>query len=99
VTRRPSSQTRMLLATLLERPRAWRHGYELTNVTGLKSGTLYPILMRLSDRQLLDAKWQPAEVSGRPPRHLYRLTAEGVAYARAELTDALPLAMPQRSRA
>jgi len=99
MTRKCSSQTRMLLAALLDEPRAWRHGYELTSVTGLKSGTLYPILMRLSDRGLLDAKWQVAEVAGRPPRHLYRLTTAGVAYARAELAQALPLAMPQRSRA
>src|SRR5690242_18551645 len=39
-------------------------------------------LMRLSDRGMLEAKWQPSQHPGRPPRKLYRLTAEGVAYAK-----------------
>jgi DNA-binding PadR family transcriptional regulator len=48
------------------------------------SGTLYPILMRLSDRGLLESKWQPSP-EGRPLRHLYRLTAEGARFAREEV--------------
>jgi DNA-binding PadR family transcriptional regulator len=88
--RKCSDQTLALLAALLDQPRAWRHGYDLSTATRLKSGTLYPILMRFSDRRLLDSKWQPAEQSGRPPRHLYRLTAQGVAYAREQLADAVP---------
>jgi PadR family transcriptional regulator PadR len=83
--RRPSSQTAELLAALLDKPRSWRHGYDLSLETQLKSGTLYPLLMRLSDRGLLDSKWEPAETPGRPPRHMYRLTSEGAAYAKAQL--------------
>jgi DNA-binding PadR family transcriptional regulator len=37
--------------------------------------------MRLSDRGLLESKWEPSEHEGRPPRKLYRLNAEGAAYA------------------
>jgi DNA-binding PadR family transcriptional regulator len=83
--RRCSAQTLLLLGTLNEKPRQWQHGYELSKATGLKSGTLYPILMRLFDRGLLDAKWQGAAHPGRPPRHMYRLTARGVAYANGEI--------------
>ena len=43
---------------------------------GLRSGSLYPILVRLCDRGLLEAKWEESPAAGRPPRHLYRLTAE-----------------------
>src|SRR5580700_11244718 len=43
--RRSSAPTLSLLSAMLERPRAWQHGYELAQITGLKSGTLYPILM------------------------------------------------------
>lgn len=75
-----SRQTQALLLALLERPLQWRHGYELSKATGLKSGTLYPLLIRLSDQGLLDSKWQEAE-PGRPPRHAYRLTASGKALA------------------
>lgn len=88
--RRCSGQTLTLLAALTAQPRAWRHGYELSGETGLKSGTLYPILMRLCDRGLLDSKWMSHERGGRPPRHVYRLTVEGVAFARTELAASVP---------
>jgi PadR family transcriptional regulator PadR len=77
-----SPQTHRLLINLLERPQAWRYGYELSKQTGLKSGTLYPLLMRLSDQGLLDSRWEEPERLGRPARHAYRLTAEGVKAAR-----------------
>ena len=80
-TRSPSPQTRTLLAALLAQRVQWQHGYDLSEQTGLSSGTLYPILMRLSDRGLLESRWEPSRHEGRPPRKLYRLNAEGVAYA------------------
>jgi DNA-binding PadR family transcriptional regulator len=86
--RRSSPQTLALLAAFVERPRAWRHGYELSQETGLQSGTLYPVLMRLGDRGFLESKWQPSETPGRPPRRLYKLTAAGAAFARQELAEA-----------
>lgn len=66
---------------MLARRVQWQHGYDLSEHTGLSSGTLYPILMRLSDRGMLESKWEPSEHEGRPPRKLYRLNAEGAAYA------------------
>ena len=77
-----SSQTLRVLAALCDRPAEWHHGYEMARATGLKSGTLYPILIRLSDRGLLEAEWQDEPTPGRPRRHLYRLSAAGVAVAR-----------------
>ena len=77
-----SPQTRLVLAALLERPGQWRHGYDLSKQTDLKSGTLYPILMRLAEQNLLEEAWEEAGSPGRPPRHVYRLTASGVATAR-----------------
>ena len=76
-----SRQARDLLAILLERPTAWRHGYELAKLAGLSSGTLYPLLIRLNERGLLEAQWMEPDGSGRPPRHAYRLTPDGVAFA------------------
>ena len=83
--RRPSRHTLVLLAALMQRPRAWHYGYEVSRTTELKSGTLYPILIRLCERGMLESKWQPAAEEGRPPRHTYRLTAAGVAFARDAL--------------
>jgi len=77
-----SRQTQLLLAAFLEQPRTWRHGYELARQTGLKSGTLYPLLMRLSEQGLLAARWTESDLPGKPPRHLYRPTAAGLALAR-----------------
>jgi PadR family transcriptional regulator PadR len=88
--RRPSAQTAALLAVLLDQPKVWRHGYNLSIDTQLKSGTLYPLLMRLSDRGMLDSKWEPAETPGRPPRHMYRLTSLGAAYAKEQLAAIVP---------
>jgi DNA-binding PadR family transcriptional regulator len=82
--RNTSSQTKALLAALLEAPAAWRHGYELSKLTGLKSGTLYPVLMRLGEQGLLESKWEPSPQAGRPPRHVYRLTGQGVALAQEQ---------------
>jgi len=83
--RRSSPQTLTILQTLAAQPRAWRHGYDLSAQTQLKSGTLYPVLMRLSDRGFLDSKWEESELPGRPPRRMYRLTAQGRAYAKSEV--------------
>lgn len=79
--RTPSTQTRKLLAALMSQRTQWRHGYDLSEETSLPSGTLYPILMRLSDRGMVESKWEPSPHEGRPPRKLYRLNVEGVAYA------------------
>ncbi|WP_236621576.1 PadR family transcriptional regulator [Asticcacaulis benevestitus] len=64
-------------------PQAWRYGYDLSKETGLKSGTLYPLLIRLHDQGLLEAEWRPAAKPGRPPRHAYRLTSAGEVTASA----------------
>ncbi|OJU10254.1 MAG: PadR family transcriptional regulator [Caulobacterales bacterium 68-7] len=83
-----SPQTRRLLAALLEQPQAWRHGYDLSKLTGLKSGTLYPILMRLSEQGLVEAEWREPLRVGRPARHVYRLTTSGLALAKAQAAEA-----------
>jgi len=83
-----SAQTLAVLAALCPQPSRWRHGYALAKQTGLKSGTLYPILIRLADRGLVEACWQDEPQPGRPRRHLYRLTADGLATATAALDGA-----------
>ena len=79
--RRPSAQTTAVLQALAEDPSAWRYGYELCQQLGLKAGSMYPILMRLADRGLLETAWETDVPPGRPPRHLYRLTGPGRAVA------------------
>ena len=85
---RISPQTLSLLDALLMHPMRWHHGYALSQQTGLASGTLYPILMRLEKKKWLETRWEDPGVAGRPPRHLYRLTADGREWAREEMQDA-----------
>jgi PadR family transcriptional regulator, regulatory protein PadR len=89
-----SPQTLSVLAALCEEPSQWRYGYALARQTGLKSGTLYPILMRLADRELVEARWQDEPTPGRPRRHLYRLTAGGLAVTAALASPSRPTAQP-----
>jgi PadR family transcriptional regulator PadR len=79
--RRPSAQTLLVVDALAAEPGVWRYGYELGQQVGLKAGSLYPILIRLRDRGLLAASWEDDPTPGRPPRHLYRLTEDGVRWA------------------
>jgi PadR family transcriptional regulator PadR len=83
-SRRPSAQTIAVLLALAEAPTVWRYGYDLCQQLDLKAGSMYPILMRLTDRGLLETAWETDPPRGRPPRHLYRLTGPGVDLA-AEL--------------
>ena len=67
-TRRPSAQTTAVVLALAEDPSAWRYGYELAQQVGLKAGSMYPILMRLADRGLLETTWETDAPPRRPPR-------------------------------
>jgi PadR family transcriptional regulator PadR len=83
-----SVQTLAVLADLCATPSRWRHGYGLARATGLKSGTLYPILVRLADRGLVEARWEDEQPAGRPRRHLYRITPQGLAMATTAFAQA-----------
>ena len=90
MTSRPefSAQTLSVLAALCDQPSQWQHGYALAKQTGLKSGTLYPILIRLADRGLVEACWEDGQPAGRPRRHLYRLSPDGLSAAVAAAREA-----------
>ncbi|MDG2535133.1 PadR family transcriptional regulator [Sphingomonas sp. HITSZ_GF] len=79
--RNPSRQMRALLEVLSAERQQWRHGYDLMKETGLASGTLYPLLMRMTEQGLVEAEWREPAQPGRPARHAYRLTAAGFALA------------------
>ena len=70
-----------MLKELAEDPGRWRYGYDLCAELGLQAGSMYPILIRLADRGLLETSWEAEAAPGKPPRHLYRLTGAGRAYA------------------
>jgi DNA-binding PadR family transcriptional regulator len=75
--RRPSPQTVAVLDALAARASDWSYGYDLCRSLGLKAGTVYPILIRLAERGFVETAWEQEVPQGRPPRHLYRLSAAG----------------------
>jgi PadR family transcriptional regulator len=71
--------TALVLRALAE---GYRYGFDLMDVTGLASGTVYPLLRRLEALGLVAAEWEGEEAAhreGRPARRYYRLTAQGAA--------------------
>jgi PadR family transcriptional regulator, regulatory protein PadR len=74
---RSSQQMTLVLAEFLSARDEWHYGYNMSRNTGLKSGTLYPLLARLADHGLLETSWAEGE-DGKPPRHMYRLTQNGM---------------------
>ncbi|MET7392921.1 PadR family transcriptional regulator [Dactylosporangium sp. NPDC005572] len=79
--RRPSAQTAAVLVALARAGAQWSHGYDLCRTLGLKAGTVYPILIRLTERGQVETAWESDPPRGRPARHLYRLTSSGAALA------------------
>ena len=105
---RTSKQTLALLNALVAKPTQWHYGYALSRETELMSGTLYPILMRLEERGWLETEWENLQETpqgpdegraGRPPRHMYRLTAGGRAWATDALAAARATSKSKSSRA
>lgn len=89
---RRTPQTTLVLGELLDAPLEWRHGYDMSRSSGLKSGTLYPILIRLTESGLLETRWESSE-AGKPPRHMYRLTSTGRRIARDYVSSARAVLM------
>ncbi|MGB7861683.1 MAG: PadR family transcriptional regulator [Acidimicrobiia bacterium] len=90
MARKPSSQTLLVVEVFLSAPSEWRYGYDIANTVGMKSGTLYPILARLTDRGHLQTRWVDSELEGRPRRHMYQLTSGGLAWARTASKSTVP---------
>lgn len=98
-------QTIAVLRALLEDPTTPRYGLDIARQTGLKTGTLHPILDRLRQAGLIESFWEdPAdhEDQGRPRRRYYRFTGHGatfayqaVARADAATNRSLPTLHPQ----
>jgi PadR family transcriptional regulator, regulatory protein PadR len=95
--RRPTPQTTAIVLALADNPSGWSHGYELCRQLGLKAGTVYPILMRLAERGQVETAWETDPPSGRPARHLYRLSGQGARFAE-ELRAAAAAGIPRVGR-
>lgn len=58
----------------------YRYGFDIMDMTGLPSGTVYPALRRMEEAGLVVSRWESeaaAQREGRPARKYYEVTAEG----------------------
>jgi DNA-binding PadR family transcriptional regulator len=56
------------------------YGFNVMEMTGLPSGTVYPAVRRLERDGLIRSQWEKQSIADaelRPPRKYYRLTREG----------------------
>ena len=56
------------------------YGFDIMDVTGLPSGTIYPALRRLEKESLVSGDWEDGKIAlrqDRPPRRYYKLTRQG----------------------
>jgi PadR family transcriptional regulator PadR len=102
-TPRMTLQVQLVLGALLLDPGCERYGLQVCEVTGLASGTIYPIMARLEQLGWVESYWEdPARhiAEGRPRRRYYRLTGEGAGQARQVLARARrPAGRPRYSLA
>ena len=82
-----SKATAKVLIAFLEHPARDQYGFGLMGATGVKSGSLYPILERLERLGWIDSHIEVIDerVAGRPKRKLYRMTGLG----QTEATEAV----------
>ena len=86
---RLTPQTILVLDAIINGTAEELTGADLIRVTGLQTGTLYPILSRLERAKWLSARWENGDPVrlGRPRRRYYRVTGLGVREARKQARD------------
>jgi len=79
----------MVLKAFLAEPTRDKYGFGLMRTTGVKSGSLYPILDRLERAGWMESHAEDIDekVAGRPKRRLYRLTVVGRREAALAVAD------------
>jgi PadR family transcriptional regulator, regulatory protein PadR len=84
--------TLKVLSSIMAAGRAEMSGSQIAVETGLASGSLYPILLRLERCGFLKSRWEKINPSeeGRPRRRLYKMTTAGAALTRSSLSELLP---------
>jgi PadR family transcriptional regulator, regulatory protein PadR len=87
--RRITDETAAVLALFLSDVARSLYGLEIIKETGISSGSLYPILLRLEARGVIDGVWEQIDESteGRRRRRYHRITPDGVVFAREALVE------------
>src|SRR2546430_4304869 len=93
-------------ALLLQTIRSgYSYGFDVMDITGLPSGTVYPALRRLEQSGLIASKWEAGGIAQRelrPPRKYYSIAqageaALGGALERYPLLERMSAQLPQKT--
>jgi len=93
-------QTLQVLRALLNDPAGEHYGLEISKEAGLPTGSIYPILTRMEVSGLVTSAWEDIDetVAKRRRRRYYRLTSDGLEFARDEVGKAARSLAPTRHR-
>ena len=81
INRKTPATAAVLEVLLSAREAVW--GLQIVKQTGLKTGTVYPILERLESAGWVETEWESGEERKGPRRRYFRLAGEGLQPARA----------------
>jgi PadR family transcriptional regulator PadR len=97
--RRITDETAAVLSLFVDQPQRSLYGLEIITETSIPSGSLYPILLRLEARGVIDGVWEEIDeaAAGRRRRRYHRITSDGIAYASSALEEWRAV-MEQRGR-
>ena len=78
-----------VLGGFLDEPSEAVAGSDIRKLTGLSTGTLYPLLIRLERIGWLESYWENANPSeiGRPRKRFYLITPEGAVRAKEAIAS------------
>ena len=87
---RMTLQTQLVLRAMLQQPTKELYGLQISQLAGLATGTIHPILARLESLGWLESRWEDIDPTreGRPKRRYYQLSADGAEQARKALAGA-----------
>ncbi len=96
---RMTANVARVLRVFVDEPEAQHHGAELLKRLRISSGTLYPVLARLTTAGLLTVETEEASPSelGRPARRLYTIDPDHLGSARIALAEFSSEVTPART--
>jgi PadR family transcriptional regulator PadR len=93
------SRTAMVILRAIAAGPVYIYGFKLIEMTGLPSGTVYPVMRRLERDGLIQSHWERrsiADAEQRPLRNYYKLTSFG--WQRLSVFKSLPTSQDEREK-
>lgn len=81
-----------VLSIFYNDPKQGFAGSDICAKSKLKSGTVYPLLIRLEENGWLESNWEKVDpkIIGRPKKRLYKVTKHGMQHGTKILSEYIP---------